>query len=323
MESGKAEPEVGKASAPLRVAICVATHQRPEGLARLLAALDAQRLPEPAPELRVVVVDNDAAETARSVCRHAASWLGMPLTYATEKRRGIPQARNAALALVLGQTDFIAFVDDDCEPAPDWLAALLRTQAARGADAVAGPCLPSFEVAPPPWIEEGGFFAPPRPGGGEELVTAYTHNLLVRAEALAALEALFDERLALGGGSDNELFRRFVRAGHRIVWTDEARVTEHVPDSRATLAWLLRRSFRIGTSSAFIERLHAGARPVAPHLLAHGAWCVAKGAGLLALAGFRGRAAAASALRLVVFGAGRIAGIFGVLTREYAVTHGH
>ena len=40
-------------------------------------------------------------------------WLRHPLTYAIEKRRGIPQARNAALARVLGEVDWIAFVDDD------------------------------------------------------------------------------------------------------------------------------------------------------------------------------------------------------------------
>lgn len=319
VESGSGGSEV---RTPPRVAVCVVTYRRPEGLARLLGALDAQALPEPAPDVRVVVVDNDPDESARAVCRDVALRLGLALTYATEKRRGIPQARNAALALVLGDADLVAFVDDDCEPGPDWLAQLLRALSAHGADAATGPHRPRFERTPPPWIEQGRFFESPRRPDGARLATAYTHNALVRVGALTALGALFEERLALAGGSDAELFRRLARAGHRIVWAEAAVVVEHVPASRATLAWIVRRAFRVGTSTAFVDRLHDGAWRAVPRALLHGAWCLAKGGGGLVTAAVRGRAAAVHALRLAVYGAGRIAGAFGVLTREYAVTHG-
>jgi len=314
---------------PPRVAVCVITYRRPEGLARLLAALDAQVLPEPSPAVRVVVVDNDPEETARVVCRHAASWLGFPLTYATEKRRGIPQARNAALALVLGDDDFVAFVDDDSEPAADWLAQLLRMQAERDADAVTGPSPSRFEGPPPSWIEAGGFFERRRHPDGAEVGVAFTGNVLVRTRALAALDRLFDERLALSGGSDSELFQRFARAGHRIVWADRAVVTEHVPLSRATLGWILRRAFRVTTSNVFIARLHGSPEGRTSRLLLRSGWCLAKGGVVLFAAPFRAfegadgaRAQAVRALRLWVSAAARIAGLFGVLTREYAVTHG-
>ena len=55
----------------------------------------------------------------------------------------------------------------------------------------------------------------------------------MRTSALARLDALFDERMALSGGSDVELFRRFAAQGHSIVWADEAVVFEWVPRSRA------------------------------------------------------------------------------------------
>jgi GT2 family glycosyltransferase len=305
---------------PDAVAVCVVSHRRPEGLLRLLGALDALELPGDV-RLRAVVVDNDADESARVVCEAAAERVSYPLRYVVEKRRGIPQARNRALAEAL-RDDFIAFVDDDEVPDPGWLAELMRVQRERDADAVAGPCLPRFEEAPPAWVVRGGFFERPRFETGEGLDVAFTHNVLVRAEALAAMPALFDERMALCGGSDVELFRRFARAGFRILWADAAAVHEVVPASRTTLRWVLRRALRVGASNSRVLRLHDRRVHAALRPLAHGLWCVAKAGVLLLGAGLRGPGAAARALHLACFGAGRIAGLLGLRVEEYRVTDG-
>ena len=306
----------------MKVDVAIATYRRPKGLARLLHGLGRLRFPEAAPELRVVVVDNDAEGSARAVCEDAQGWLDLPLVHCLEKRRGIPQARNAAVAAALERADFLAFIDDDEVPSPLWLAELLRVQAATGADAVAGPCEPVFEEPVPRWVERGGFFLRARHATGARIGSAFTHNVLVRTRTLARLGSLFDERMALSGGSDVELFRRFAAGGHAIVWADEARVFEWVPRSRANARWILERAFRVGASSAFIDR-HRGERPVSrAHLLAHGGWCLAKAATLLPVGALRGRAGAIRALRLAAFGAGRIGGLAGVHREEYRVLHG-
>lgn len=307
---------------PVKVDICIATYRRPRGLFRLLGSFTRLRLPDPAPELRILVVDNDAAGSARPVCEDARSWLELPLVYRVEKRRGIPQARNAALAEALGCADFAAFIDDDEVPSPHWLAELLRVQAETGADAVAGPCEPLFEPPVPRWVERGCFFDRPRHATGERIDHAFTHNVLARTRALASLDALFDERMALTGGSDGELFRRFAARGHAIVWADAAVVFEWVPRSRANARWILERAFRVGISSAFVDRHHRE-RPVsAARLLAHGGWCLAKGATLLPVGALRGRAGAVAALRLAAFGVGRLGGLAGVHHEEYRTVHG-
>ena len=306
----------------MKVDVCIATYRRPRGLFRLLGGIGRLRFPGAAPALRVVVVDNDPAGSAREVCAQARGWIEAPLVYRIEKRRGIPQARNAALALALEGADFAAFVDDDEVPSPQWLAELLRVQAETGADAVAGPCEPVFEQPVPRWVERGRFFERPRHATGERIGCAFTHNALARTHALASLDALFDERMALIGGSDGELFRRFAARGHAIVWADAAVVYEWVPRSRANARWLLARAYRVGTSSAFVDRHHRE-RPVsAARLFAHGGWCVAKGATLLPVGALRGRAAALHALRLAAFGVGRLGGLAGVHHEEYRTVHG-
>src|SRR5690606_26113921 len=50
---------------------------------------------------------------------------------------GVANARNAAVSAAKGE--LIAFLDDDEEAPPDWLAALLAAQARHDADVVFGP----------------------------------------------------------------------------------------------------------------------------------------------------------------------------------------
>lgn len=306
----------------MKVDVCIATYRRPEGLLRLLGALQALRTPDVEPELRVVVVDNDAGESARSVCEDARSWFCAPLVYAVEKRRGIPQARNAAAAIALHGADFLAFVDDDEVPDPGWLAELLRVQRASEADAVAGPVLPRFAPGTPGWIERGGFFEPSRRATGTAIDKAYTGNVLVRTAALAGMERLFDERMALSGGSDEEFFRRFAASGRRIVWADGAIVHEWVPRSRATLRWLLARSFRVGCSTAWIERRCVPRRRSTAWLFANGCRCIVKGVVLAFLSAPSGTAAAVRELRLAWNGAGCLSALLGHVAGEYRTTDG-
>src|SRR5258705_4394347 len=111
----------GQGAGICRVAICIATHRRPQGLLALLQSLDGLVFDGAAPEVRVIVADNDEAESARAICDGARDWLRHPLTYVVEKRPGIPQARNASLAPALGSVDWIAFADDDELADPRWL----------------------------------------------------------------------------------------------------------------------------------------------------------------------------------------------------------
>src|SRR2546426_1111000 len=72
-----------------------------------------------------IIVDNEPPPGNRPGVEAAAATAPFPMLYVHEPRRGISRARNAALAACAGRCDWIAFTDDDCQPAPDWLAAQL------------------------------------------------------------------------------------------------------------------------------------------------------------------------------------------------------
>lgn len=234
-----------------RVAVCIATFRRPDGLERLLAGLAEQAFEGQAPELRVVVVDNDAqgSEAQALVDRFRDRFAD--IVFAREAVQGISYARNKALDMA-GPVDFVALIDDDEAPVPRWLDELLRVQREYDADVVRGPVVPCFDNDPEPWLIDGGFFNRDRYPTGTELQVAFTHNVLYRWEPYAR-DLRFSPRYARSGGSDTHYFTRIWKMGGRIVWADDAEVYEWHPPSRQTVMWHLRRQYRIGLTRAVID----------------------------------------------------------------------
>jgi len=317
------ESSAKPATAAVRLAVCVNTYLRPEGLDRLLRALALATFPNPAPQVDIVVVDNDAEGSARRVCEEAREWSPHEIHYVIEKRRGIPQARNAALSVAMPFADFIVITDDDVEPTPGWLTELLRVQKVYRADVVSGPNPPRFLESPPAWATDGRFFDSPRRATGIPIDKAATNNVLVRRDVLERMDRLFDESLGLQGCDDTEFFRRVARDGYRMVWADDAIVYECIPASRVKLRWLVQRAYRNanGQGNPELRELAGLSRS---WVFANGLKCLARGAIqlLLAVALRRGRVARIHALLKMASGAGWLTGLFGVRYCEYARVYG-
>ena len=242
-----------------RVAVCVCTYRRPEGLERVLHGLSGQRFDTVAPPVvSVIVTDNEGSTRVRELCSSIPRGCLDSVRYVHEPRRGISHARNTCLDNVPGRSDFIAMIDDDEVPAPDWLDALLDAQQRTGADVVIGPSLPVFAPGTPTWVAASGFFDKPR--GQDRLVDlqadppAATCNALIRGGALTGSGVRFHPRLALSGGEDALFFRELRRLGYSFAWSARARVHETVPPPKATLAYMLREEYRRGNVRVYLDR---------------------------------------------------------------------
>jgi succinoglycan biosynthesis protein ExoM len=306
----------------MRVAVCITTYKRPDGLRRLLSGLNELRFENCMPSLlRVIVVDNDAAGTASAVCENARETFRWPLEYHVEPRRGISQARNQAISCALPDADFMAFVDDDEVPEPLWLDALLRVQQTYDADVVGGPVLPRFIERPPEWIVEGRFFEQrferPRYPTGYPIDLAATGNVLLRAEVFEGLGKAFDERLGLTGCEDAVFFARVREAGYKMVWADEAQAHEWIPPTRANARWILQRAYSTGNSLSLYERILKPSLGVRAIRLLKGSVRIVQGLSLLPPSLILGRASQMGALQHVCRGAGMLAGLTGSYYQEY------
>jgi succinoglycan biosynthesis protein ExoM len=302
-----------------QVAVCITTFRRREGLERVLRSLEKLTFrSEPAPEVRVLVVDNAPEEgIAVEVASRMPSYR-FPLNCISEPRTGLVYARNTGVKAALsGGATWVAFLDDDETVHSAWLDELLSVARSYKADVVAGPVVPIFEVAPPGWILRGRFFDRPRPATGTTLPTTRGGNVLVSVKVLAGLTTPFDLDFARTRGEDTLLFAQLASRGARIVWADEGVVDDWVPAERATVGWLLRRALEGGNTWALVERKLSPGRfrgvLRAGKAIGHVIW----GAALLAPAALAGRHGVVRCAMKIWLGAGMLRAVCGGRIESY------
>ena len=236
------------------ISIVVATRNRAEHAAScvrtILAGGGYQEL--------VVVDQSDGPETAQGLAA-----IGDPrLRCVRSNLRGATNGRNVGIEATTG--DVIAFTDDDCRVAPDWVANIAGIFHSDSAAAVV--CgrvrVPEeilrrgFAISFEPQIREwSGRFPPPDRDWG------IGANLAVRREVLARVGA-FDPVLGPGApllcGEEPDLLFRVLRAGLKVVNAREVQV-DHLgarvlgPESRQ-----LWRSYGTGTAAALFKHVRLG-----------------------------------------------------------------
>lgn len=307
------------------VAVMITTCRRPDGLRRLLLALNQQVFQDAPPIVRLVVLDNDAEESGRATCDALRPLLRWPIHYGSESRRGISPARNAAIALALATDpalDNLALIDDDEQPAPSWLDEMLRIQRDHAADVVAGPVYPQFEHTPPDWVARGRFFEPRTHPDGARLDYAFGGSVLWRASLCREGGHRFGEHYGLIGGSDSEFFTRLHRAGCKIVWSQKAEVLEFIPPERTNARWLVRRMFRTGNAGVLVARdLDGNTLRTNAILFCKALAWLAIGAGQSAAGLVAGKHLRVTGYRHIAYGLGILAGLSGCRFEEYRTAH--
>ncbi|MBV9552441.1 MAG: glycosyltransferase family 2 protein [Alphaproteobacteria bacterium] len=233
----------------IETSVVIPTYRRPDGVRRAVASVVAQ---QGASGFEIVVIDNDVDGSAASVVAALGASATVPIRYVHEKRPGISYARNTGVARATGR--YLAFLDDDEEAGPGWLANLLTTLAQFGADAAVGPVLPRFPA-------EAGAIDPYRrrvytrdarvPSGTSLLRWNIGNSLFVKARCFVG-DQPFAPELGRTGGEDTVFLRQMTRRGCRMVWCAEAVVWETVPAERLAADYLLRRAFRGAQTTTFV-----------------------------------------------------------------------
>lgn len=311
-------PEVASALSPLHVAIAAPTLNRPDGLRRLLEGLSRltfRRVSEP--RITIVIIDNDLTPTAEAIVDACRPMLRWPVVYHHEPRRGLVYARNAQLETAPATADWLAMIDDDEVPVPDWLDSLLAIGLAHEAHFVAGPVLPSFVQEAPRWAREGGFFEVGPLEDGAAIDFLYTGNVLMALAPVRAAGWRFEMAFNHSGGEDEQFFRHALRSGLKAVCAADAKVLETIPPGRATPRWVLRRYFRMGTTIAAMEIMHDASLGVRVRRGLKGAAWMLIGLVTMVRAIATGSVDMVTGLSDVARGSGAVFGVFGMRYSEY------
>jgi glycosyltransferase involved in cell wall biosynthesis len=233
-----------------RIAIGICTYRRPGGLSLALSSLERLELRLSDDLVTVVVVDNAPDGSARELCALRAKTSRFALGYVNETRKGLSNARNAAIAEArrAGAT-YLAFIDDDEMAEQAWLQALFDTIRRTGCVAAAGPTYPLFAAPPNRWLPvESYAYAPLQSQGFVN--DASSANMMLDLEKLQRLGLAFDPAFNETGGEDTHLIARLLSGSEKIAWSGTAIVWDSIPPERMRVTWLFRRWFRTGTTEA-------------------------------------------------------------------------
>ncbi|CAN5813449.1 hypothetical protein BH24ACT3_BH24ACT3_05750 [soil metagenome] len=254
------------------IAVVVATHNRAQLIARLVAAVAGQR--DVPGTWDLVVVDDASTDGTPAELARLAPESPVPLTaLRLERNAGPATARNRGWRAARG--DLIAFTDDDCVPQPGWLSALSAELA--HADLVQGRTVadPAGRAHRGPWSRT--INADGTTGLYETCNMGYSRELL---EDLGG----FDQGFRHPFGEDIDLALRALDTGARAAYADDALVHHDITPSsyRRRLADVPRQAGMVRTvrnHPTFRARLHHGVfvKPTHPPAL-----LAALGAGLAA-----------------------------------------
>ncbi len=215
------------------VSIIITTCDRPDDLNRCLYYLTQQQTTRP---IEIIVADNrpQSGLTQPVVDAYAG------VCYVSEARAGSSYGRNAAIGVSHG--DIIVTIDDDVVVPSDWLEKLLAPLVRPEVAIVTGSLLPleleteaqhifenlkgglsqgwqSFEVDQA-WIDSY-HYSPPTWNLGVSANAAFRSSIFAEPR-IGLMDEVLGAGTPCGGGEENYLFYKVLRAGHTLVYQPNA-----------------------------------------------------------------------------------------------------
>jgi len=199
--------------------IIVPTYNRPRQFFLCLEALS--RINYPNPRFEVIVVDDGSRPAVQT---HISPFFDkMNLTVITQENAGPSMARNVGAKSAKG--DFLAFTDDDCMPASDWLQTLsLRFKVSPGC-AIVGRSVNALEdnmydTASQMLIEYLYAYYNHDPNQARFIIS---NNLSLPTKQFHDAGG-FDTSFSRAGGEDREFCERWRHFGYRVIYAPEVLV---------------------------------------------------------------------------------------------------
>jgi GT2 family glycosyltransferase len=195
------------------ISVIIPTRHRNAQLARCLDRLAPGRQTLDATEYEVIVTDDGSNSTAESLVREKYPWA----RWVAGPRRGPASNRNNGARHAAGH--WLAFTDDDCLPAPDWLECFLAAAAPAG-DVLEGKTTCQAGILTP--LQE----APINLQGGN----LWSCNFMIRSRLFQEIGG-FDDSFPMPACEDIEFNARLRRLGHVPLFVPTA-IVDHPPRPR-------------------------------------------------------------------------------------------
>lgn len=183
------------------ISICVCTYNRSKILTHCLHSLSQLTDPRPKHDIEIIVIDNNSKDETAELVGKLIPSFPFEMRYIFEGEQGISAARNRAVVEIKG--DYLAFLDDECVVAPNWLSIAISDIEHHYPCVIGGPYVGAFLPGDRPnWfkIEYGNaYFLKHRyEKGFQDEFRASGGNMFVRRDVFETLR--FDVTLGIKGG---------------------------------------------------------------------------------------------------------------------------
>ncbi len=234
--------------------VIVPTYERAQQLIVCLRALSGQTYPHD--RFEVIVVNDGGTTFPKPEVEEFVKTLNV--RFVTQNHSGPASARNYGVKHATG--DFLAFTDDDCAPAPNWLQALADRFAslpdcALGGRTINGVADNLYSTVSQLLVDYLYAHCNSDPQRSTFLTS---NNLALPVKCFHAIGG-FDAAWKRAAGEDRELCDRWLANGHRMIYVPEA-VVEHIHP----LTWrsFVRQHFNYGRGAFYFRSACAVRRQI-------------------------------------------------------------
>jgi glycosyltransferase involved in cell wall biosynthesis len=249
----------------MHLTVCICTHDRPRYVRDCLNGLRRQTVGRE--RFALQIIDSASSEAAASELADLAAWHEARLIRLDQP--GVSLARNAGAWAA--RTPFIAYIDDDAIPAPDWVESILHavSRPGRPPALIGGRILPEWEVPLPNWWPvrlRGVLSIIEHEGHGEYRTSSvpkglepYAANIVVHVLSLLAAGG-FGGAIGRYGHSllsdeEVQLAWTLQDAGYSVRYDSRITVHHQIQALRLRPEWLLSRLYWQGASTVLTRRL--------------------------------------------------------------------
>jgi glycosyltransferase involved in cell wall biosynthesis len=236
-------------SAKPKISVIVCTYNRAKLLSTALSSLEEQALDESRYE--VLVINNNSTDGTQElalefVARHRN------FSVIVENSQGLSHARNRGWKEAKGE--YVAYIDDDCKPPPQWLTVGFNTINNHEADVFGGPYYPFYVSNKPRWwkdsyrtrehAEKARFLRTNEKLSGGNIF--FRRSLLETSPGFNSGLGMSGKRIGLGEEDALLMYLHGAKPGLRVYYEPTLFVYHLVHPNKMTLKWAIRKRFAEG-----------------------------------------------------------------------------
>jgi glucosyl-dolichyl phosphate glucuronosyltransferase len=215
----------------------------------------------------VLVVDNNCTDHTATVIEQYRQAQHIPgLRRVVEAKQGLTEARLCGIHCT--ESEWIAFVDDDCFLAADWVEQAMEFATAHPqCGAFSGKVMLEWEKPPSSLLlkHQRSFAANDRGETSQQLSRADSRipgaGFVIQRRALEQSGWLKHQFLmgrngnALTSGDDSEIVLRILNIGYELWFAPTCKLYHFIPDQRISQSYLVKLTYGLGTADPYLASL--------------------------------------------------------------------